>query len=169
MTSETGYVAELSDPALDYLQKFAKMLGQLCGKSNQSPVFYSAMRYSVQMPVRFDNSLILNMLCSLTFLPNECDFEPLIALASEHRDQMEAEEYGCWSNLFDVFRPQSGHAVKLWDNTTGIYKVFYLLVDGITCCLTHAKDPVQKSIGEVVMATLILLIDIQGSYQFFFG
>lgn len=138
------YVAELSDPALDYLQKFAKMLGQLCVKSNQAPVFYSAM--------------------SLTFLANECDFEPLIALATEHRDQMEAEDYGCWSNLFDVPRPQCGHAVKLWDNTTGIYKVFYLLVDGITCCLTHAKDPVQKSIGEVVMATLILLVDIQGLY-----
>lgn len=100
----------------------------------------------------------------MTFLANECDFEPLIALATEHRDQMEAEDYGCWSNLFDVPRPQCGHAVKLWDNTTGIYKVFYLLVDGITCCLTHAKDPVQKSIGEVVMATLILLVDIQGLY-----
>ena len=103
----------------------------------------------------------------MTFLPNECDFEPLIVLASEHRDQMEAEEYGCWSSLFDVPRPQSGHAVKLWDNNTGIYKVFYLLVDGVTCCLTHAKDPVQKSIGEVVMATLILLVDIQGSYRVF--
>lgn len=107
------------------------------------------------------------MLCSLTFLPNECDFEPLIALALEHRDQMDAEEYGCWSSLFEVLRPQSGHAVKLWDNPTGIYKVFYLLLDGVTCCLTHAKDPVQKSIGEVVMATLILLIDIQGSYWLF--
>lgn len=104
----------------------------------------------------------------MTFLPNECDFEPLIALATEHRDQMEAEQYGCWSSLFEVLRPQSGHAVQLWDNTTGIYKVFYLLLDGVTCCLTHAKDPVQKSIGEVVMATLILLIDIQGSYRLLF-
>ncbi|XP_046456568.1 brefeldin A-inhibited guanine nucleotide-exchange protein 3-like isoform X3 [Daphnia pulex] len=139
------YVAELSDPALDNLQKFAKMLGQLCREPHQTPVFYSAM--------------------SLTFLPNECDFEPLIALALEHREQMDAEEYGCWSSLFEVLRPQSGHAVKLWENPTGIYKVFYLLLDGVTCCLTHAKDPVQKSIGEVVMATLILLIDIQVHLQ----
>ena len=83
-------------------------------------------------------------------------------MASEHHDQMEAENHGCWSILFDVTRPQSGQAVKLWDDSTGIYKVFYLLVDGVTCCLTHAKDPVQKAIGEVVMATLILLVDIRG-------
>ena len=126
------------------------------------------MRYAVQIHFKCDSNLRKTIYtCSLTFLPNECDFEPLIVLASEHRDQMEAEEYGCWSSLFDVPRPQSGHAVKLWDNNTGIYKVFYLLVDGVTCCLTHAKDPVQKSIGEVVMATLILLVDIQGSYRVF--
>lgn len=83
-------------------------------------------------------------------------------MAAEHHDQMEAENHGCWSILFDVMRPQAGQAVQLWDNSTGIYKVFYLLVDGITCCLTHAKDPVQKSIGEAVMATLLLLVDIRG-------
>lgn len=95
-------------------------------------------------------------------MPNECDFDSLIELTAEHREPMEAEDHGCWSVLFDGPRPHSGHAVHLWDNSTGIYKVFYLLVDGITCCLTHAKDPVQKSIGEVVMASLTLLVDIRG-------
>lgn len=119
--------------------------------------------------VIFNRTLNLNLLFSnlfnpfsLTFLPNECDFDALIELASEHREQMEAECPGCWSTLFDSTRPHSSHAVELWDNSTGIYKVFYLLVDGVTCCLTHTKDPVQKAIGEVVMATLTLLVDIRG-------
>ena len=50
--SPTGYVAELSDTALDYLQKFAKLLGQLCSRqSKQTPVFYSAMRYNSTIPL----------------------------------------------------------------------------------------------------------------------
>lgn len=98
---------------------------------------------------------------SLTFLANECDYESLVEMALEHREQMEAED-ACWSILLNLSRPQSSRSLQLWDNATGIYKVFYLLVDGITCCLTHAKDPVQKSIGEVVMATLVLLVDIRG-------
>ena len=51
--SPTGYVAELSDTALDYLQKFAKIIGQLCSsrQSKQTPVFYSAMRYNSTIPL----------------------------------------------------------------------------------------------------------------------
>ena len=147
------YVAELAGTALDYLHQFAKVLVQLCSQlaaaqQNQQGhppvVFYSAM--------------------SLTFLGNECDFEPLLAIALEHRDLMEAE--GQWSFLFrtndsDADAMESSIQL-LWDNPTGIYKVFYLLVDGLTCCLTNLKDPVQKSIGEVIHSILSLLIDAQG-------
>lgn len=152
------FVAELSGTALDYLQQFAKVLIQLCfqlratqqneGEPMRHPpvVFYSAM--------------------SLTFLGNECDFEPLLSNAVEHRDLMEAEDQ--WDVLFRRSAADSELGAMeitvqpLWDNPTGIYKVFYLLVDGLTCCLTQLRDPVQKSIGEVIHSILTLLIDAQG-------
>lgn len=95
---------------------------------------------------------------------NECDFEPLLAIALEHRDVMEAEDQ--WSVLFRHLSSEpivmESTVQPLWEEPTGVYKVFYLLVDGVTCCITHSKDPVQKSIGEVVHGILTLLIDAKG-------
>lgn len=83
-------------------------------------------------------------------------------LASEHREVLEAEDPDAWSVFFDIKRTDTSKALQLWDNRTGIYKVFYLLIDGITCMLPNAVDPIQKSIGEVVMSTLSQLVDAQG-------
>jgi hypothetical protein len=52
--------------------------------------------------------------------------------------------------------------LRLWQHPSGIYKVFYLLVDGVTCTLIHSKDEVQKATCQVVMATLSLLLDVKG-------
>ena len=101
----------------------------------------------------------------MKFLPNECDFEILLNIALEQREVMEAEDMGCWSKLFELNPPQhDGLGVRLWNGPTGIYKVFYLLIDGVTCCLTQMQDPVQKTIGEVIMTSLNLLIDVRGAY-----
>lgn len=82
-------------------------------------------------------------------------------LASEHREVLEAEDRDSWSVFFDIKRTADS-SKALWDNHTGIYKVFYLLIDGITCMLPNAVDPIQKSIGEVVMSTLSQLVEAQG-------
>lgn len=77
---------------------------------------------------------------------------------------MEAEDQ--WSVLFRHLSSEpivmESTVRPLWEEPTGVYKVFYLLVDGVTCCITHSKDPVQKSIGEVVHGILTLLIDAKG-------
>lgn len=144
-----GYVAELAGTALEYLQQFSLVLSQLCPSRSSSSgpiVFYSAL--------------------SLTFIGNECDFEPLLAVSLEHQDIMEAEEQ--WSVLFgrmsDDPCSMESTVQPLWDGPTGVYKVLYLVVDGLTCCLTHLRDPVQKSIGEVLHSILTILIDAKGSY-----
>lgn len=87
----------------------------------------------------------------------------ITTLASEHRELIEAEDPDCWAALFEVPRPDASKTLLLWDNPTGIYKAFYLLIDGITCMLPNAVDPIQKSIGEAVMATLTQLIEAQGN------
>ena len=101
------------------------------------------------------------MLFSLTFLPNECDYEKLKSLAYHEEHHASVEEQ--WAILFHDERAELGSAVKLWQHPSGIYKVYYLLVDGIMCCITQAKDQVQKSIGESVMSTLSFLIEKRGN------
>ena len=97
---------------------------------------------------------------SLTFLPNECDYEPLKSLVLRHDDVSQVEDP--LVVLLDRLRSADcGTAVKLWEHPSGIYKVYYLLVDGIMCSITLAKDQVQKSIGESVMSILTLLFEVQ--------
>ena len=101
----------------------------------------------------------------LTFLTtNECDFSSFFSQAFElSYESMEAEDGGCWANLFE-FQTTEVKGVRLWNASTGIYKVFYLLIDGITNCLNgHIQNPVQKTICEVVMTSLNLLIDVKGT------
>merc|ERR1740128_525833 len=131
---------DLSNSALDFLRQFSIMLAKLCS-SEQIPVFYSAM--------------------SLTFLPNECDYDALRLLAQHQEGDADVQDH--WAILLHVQRAELGSAVKLWQHPSGIYKVYYLLVDGIMCSITQAKDRIQKSIGESVMSTLSFLIEKRGN------
>lgn len=98
---------------------------------------------------------------SLTFLPNECEYETLRLLAQHQEDIEDIQDH--WAILLHVERAESGSAVKLWQHPSGIYKVYYLLVDGIMCSITQSKDQIQKSIGECVMSILSFLVDIRGN------
>lgn len=98
-------------------------------------------------------------------------FQHLIKLAPEHGEQIGAE-----SLLVHPVRQSKTRSITATLSSYGTTLLAltkymsYLLMDGVTCCLTKAASykryPVQNAIDEVVMASLILSVHICGQYHF---
>lgn len=96
----------------------------------------------------------------LSFVPNhlDCDSFQLPTLSSHESKQIESDV-----DVLLNYRDAPLTSNHLWHHPSGIYKVFYLLIDGMATALLQCQDAVQKSTCKVFMTILTCILEAKGN------